>query len=451
MDNIQKRLRYCKRQVLKAHRIGEERLDANDILFRGKGVYNKVTQDGREKIKKAFVVALEHRQKHGKAGIDFQRYYYYIAANGRLAYVPRAKAQRLLLSKKIVDHQAVEVIDCGTYVTKHRRLIDGIERNRRCLDYTVKKILYDGFEEERPCKMIIDTDFRKAYTPTYHDATSTDGDLANGESCMSNMGDSAQEFYGGIKGCKVVRFETDDGTQVGRCIMYEYNDIRHYIRIYGRGLYHRTMLNMLKDSLRPQDLFGRSFCIPNMRLKTDWCEDTPNMYLDGDRYGFEIDYNDNTWYVAVDAMYDGKNTDDASIGEVYEEGDAYECDGCGARIRDVNDDDVVRIGNRYYCCCDCAYEDGYDTCEWCGEWAHVSNMICPEDANGRYCCESCANKDDYYACEECGKYYQMEDMRTDENGEKVLCEKCLDESDEYTLGDDGYIVPKQLELEVDDE
>ena len=322
MDDLHRKLNSCLKKARKTLRIGKERVWANEVLYRGEGI-SLCNEAGRDAAARAFLITLEHRQRTSLSCTDFQRYYFYIAKNGRLAYVARQKAQTLIKRGKIVNFKATEEIKGGVYV-KHRRIIADLNRSGRQLYSPVQRALEYYFDEQLPCKMIIDTDFRKAYEPTYHGCMSTDGDLANEESCMSGRGNEAQEFYGGIHGCKVARFETEDGEQVGRCIMYEYNDIRHFIRIYGRGLYHRTMLNFIKDNMKENDLFGRSESIKGLRLETDWDDDTPNMYLDGNRYG--ITKTEDGWVVTTDYNYNGKSTSDETLEYVYEDGEYYTCE-----------------------------------------------------------------------------------------------------------------------------
>lgn len=443
MDDLHRKLNSCLKKARKTLRIGKERVWANEVLYRGKGI-SLCNEAGRDAAARAFLITLEHRQRTSLSCTDFQRYYFYIAKNGRLAYVARQKAQTLIKRGKIVNFKATEEIKGGVYV-KHRRIIADLNRSGRQLYSPVQRALEYYFDEQLPCKMIIDTDFRKAYEPTYHGCMSTDGDLANEESCMSGRGNEAQEFYGGIHGCKVARFETEDGEQVGRCIMYEYNDIRHFIRIYGRGLYHRTMLNFIKDNMKENDLFGRSESIKGLRLETDWDDDTPNMYLDGNRYG--ITKTEDGWVVTTDYDYNGKRTSDETLEYVYEDGEYYTCEHCGRR---VDRDDAFWCGDYAYCDSDCAAADGWSWCERCGECIWEDDGISTEDGNV-YCCESCAKRDGYTKCPSCGKWKNEDDMFSSADGAVCMCDDCIEDSEQYELDDDNYIVLKKEYIGVNDD
>lgn len=443
MDDLQKKLNSCLRKARRATRIGKERVWANGVLYRGEGV-SLSSEVGRDAAARAFLITLEHRQRTSQSCTDFQRYYFYIAKNGRLAYVARQKAQTLIKRGKIVNFKATEEIKGGVYV-KHRRIIEDLNRKGRQLYSPVQTALEYYFDEQLPCKMIIDTNFKKAYEPIYHGCITTDGDLATEESCMSGRDASAQFFYGGIHGCKVVRFETADGKQVGRCIMYEYNNIRHFIRIYGRGSYHRTMLNLIKDNMKVNDLFGREESIKGLRLETDWDEDTPNMYLDGSRYG--ITQTEDGWVVTTDFEYDGKSTSDESLGYVYEEGDYCTCERCGRRI---DSDDAYWCGDYAYCNSDCASEDGWTWCERCGEALWDSDGIRTEDGNV-YCCASCANRDDYYKCPECGRFVYGDNLYSSEDGNISMCDDCISASNTYKLDEYDNIVEIKEEKEDNDD
>ena len=443
MDNLHRKLNSCLKKIRKKSRIGKERIWANEVLYSGEGV-NLCNEAGRDAAARAFLITLEHRQRTSLSCTDFQRYYFYIAKNGRLAYVARQKAQTLIKRGKIVNFKATEEIKGGVYV-KHRRIIEDLNRSGRQLYPPVQKALEYYFDEQLPCKMIIDTDFRKAYEPTYKGCMSTDGDLANEESCMSGRGKEAQKFYGEIHGCKVVRFETEDGKQVGRCIVYEYNGIRHFIRIYGRGSYHRTMLNFIKDNMKENDLFGRSESIKGLRLKTDWDNDTPNMYLDGNFYG--ITKTEDGWFVTTDYDYDGKNTSDETLEYVYEEDEHYTCEHCGRRV-DIGD--AFWCDEYAYCCRDCAAEDGWTWCERCGKAVWEDGGISTEDGNA-YCCESCANRDDYYKCPECSRFVYKDNLYSSEDGDISMCIDCIESSKIYKLDEDDYIVEIKEDEEDNDE
>ena len=431
MDNIQKRLNCCVRSLRNVAKKDPRRVFSNRMLF-GEEYVSIDSESRRDYVAKSLFVVLEHRQKNGKYGIDYQRYYYYKAVNGRMAYVSRSKAYNLIKKGLIVDFEATKEIPNGVYV-KHRRIIESLDREGRRMPSDVKKVLEEYFDERKPCKMIIDTNFKIAYDPEYHGCASTDGDLANEESCMSERGYEAQRFYGGIDGCKVARFETDDGEQVGRCIVYEYNNKRHFIRVYGRGAYHRTMLNMIKDSMNDGDLFGRDESLSGMKLETNWTNDTPNMYLDGNRYGLSC--IDGEWFVGTNYDYDGKSTSSDDIGDVYDK--LHRCKYCG---NVVNENDAYWCGDYVYCDDECASSDGWQFCERCGEAFDEDDSMSVISGDHAWCCEHCANRDGFYQCDVCGEYVEQDELYTTSDGETKVCSDCVSNSEVWSIDEDGYAI-----------
>ena len=260
--------------------------------------------------------------------------------------------------------------------------------------------------------MVIDTDFKKAYDPIYNNHQDTDGDKASNYSCMSGQGECAQQFYGGIHGCKVVRWETDKGDQVGRCIMYEYNGQRHFVRIYGIYDYHRTMLNMLQNEMHENDIFGRGCCIRDMELETDWTPETESMYLDGP-YGVkrcEDKNEDGNWetkYKVVEHNWDFDCNSTAHETLEYEEDEYYTCEHCGER---VHQDDVWWCGDNTYCSEECANNDGWYRCQWCDEWEYEDDGVWVDDSEYFYCCDTHAEEAGYRRCENCGEWHHKDRM-----------------------------------------
>lgn len=428
MDNINKRLDCALKEVRRNLRLGEKRILAKKMLFLGHGA-DGGSEEGRKQIVKAFFTELEYRQKANKGNVDYQRFYYYIAKNGRLASINRQKAEILIRRGKIKDHVAYEEIPQGTYV-KHRRIIDSLEKNSWRLYSSAKTVLEEYFDETLPCTMTIDTDFERAYSPCYHGCTTTDGDLATDSSCMSERGDEAQEFYGGIEGCKVARFETSDGQQVGRCIVYEHEGKRHFVRIYGQAKYHRTMINLIKDQLNDGDLFGRDFCFKNMSLKTNWTFDTPNMYVDG-CYG--ISRRDNIFYVEYGGEFEADSTSSGTLGDEFE--NYAVCDHCGDR---VSEDDAYWIDGYCYCCESCAEQEGYVRCEHCGEFVDKEDALDVDDCV--FCCGYCATIAGYTQCQECYSWVRKDDMRSSENEEIKMCKFCLENDERYALDENNNII-----------
>lgn len=371
---------------------------------------------------------------------------FYTSMEGRLAKLPYYKFKKYVKEGKIQEdgeRRAKEVIPDGVFV----RIGKYIEKNYSKWPMETKESLQRAFEEIKPCHMVIDRDFKKAYDPIYNDHQDTDGDKASNYSCMSGRGTSAQEFYGGIHGCSVVRFETEDGKQVGRCIVYEYQGQRHFIRIYGLYDYHRTMLNLLTNEMKSDDLFGRNECIDGMELETDWTDDTPNMYLDGENYGWTRDWRDNHEHyhiVADDYDNDGKSTSNGTIGE--DEDDYYTCDNCGHR---VHQDDVYYCGDYVFCSLDCAHEEGWYACDRCGEWLQERDGLWVEDDNF-YCDDGCARADGCRMCEHCGEWHGRDDMLEPESGTYYCDSECAEADGWLACAHCDDWVHKDDAIEIDD-
>ena len=359
---------------------------------------------------------------------DEDRDVFYTSLEGRLAKLPLYKYKKYVKQGKIDKsgcRRAVVTIDDGQYVKIGRY----IEKNYQHWPKQTKEALQSAFEEIKPCHMVIDTDFKKAYDPYYSCHQDTDGDAASNYSCMSGEGDRAQDFYGGIHGCKVVRWETDDGKQVGRCIMYEYNGRRHFIRIYGLYDYHRSMINLLKNEMNQGDLFGRNERIDGLELETDWNDETPSMYLDGNRYGIRHDtvWNGNKlevdkWVVSTRYDNDCKVTDHEEIQYLGDE-DVYTCECCGET---VSTDEGWWIGDHFYCSTSCANECGWYECTRCGEWEHEDDGVWTDDGDF-YCCRECAENDGFRECQSCGKWEHEDDMIETQDGCWFCNEDCADD------------------------
>ena len=127
----------------------------------------------------------------------------------------------------------------------------------------------------------------------------------------------------------------------------------------------------------------------------------------------------------------------------------YYCEECGEPI---DDDDVIWINDRPYCCdcvtwcdecesyfvgegtavikygytitvCDDCF-DRYAYCNCCGEY-HPSEMTYWIDADCESVCDDCFS--DYYGtCEDCGEHYKLKDLE-DHNG-NLLCPSCLEDA-----------------------
>jgi hypothetical protein len=376
---------------------------------------------------------LEYRQLRGvkKTSMNhYQDYVYYIAYNGRLARVPNTPKKpigsRLIKNHKLYydDYgllRSDDVIDEGTCV-KHRAIIKELDPTGKWSSYvreTIEKYL-DGGKE---CTMVIDRDFKTAYDPEYHDDFCIDGDLVTGSSCMSDQGDYAEEFYGGIDGCNIVRFE-DNGEQVGRCIMYEYNGQRHFLRIYAQRDYARCALRLLKREMHENDLFGRSERINGLCLSTNWDNCTHTMYLDGEYYGYDVNKR-----VVVDTKtstydVDFKTTGNEELSEYYDDCGLRVCENCGEWFNPENGDYVRDDNYNYYCCEDCAESAGLRKCMHCERWYDPRCREGYETPDGDwFCCASCLSNEDYCICADCGTVFYYEDG-FEVNGDWFCNEDC---------------------------
>jgi hypothetical protein len=356
----------------------------------------------------------------------------------------------MLQRRNVIDrwHRANKELngDKDTYgvkgvIIKHNRVLDDLKKT---LGEEDAKYLSVFFDKEAKCSMIIDKNFKTAYEPRYRGSAVYQGDLCASSSCMSCRGEGAESFYGKIPCCNVVRFE-QDGEQVGRCIMYEWNGKRHFIRIYGKPEYLPKMYKLLKSEMKPDDLFGRTCCIDDLQERTEITDDSTNMYLDGCKYGLvrsEDENGEGVYTICtsekskdIDGDFDlMKSTSDGTVGEQFGEGgEVYGvCDACGETIYEY-EDDYFWIGDSLFCCSDCAREAGYECCERCDEWGWGEDGIATED--GWYCCESCANRAGYYECEVCGKWEHEDYLHEVRGMYDTICDDCIEE-----LIKDGEII-----------
>ena len=408
------------------------------------------TRATTEVMVRCFFDELDYRQKRKvkKRSVNhYQDWLYYIAYDGRLARVPNTAknptGKRLLRDKtiKIDDYgilRCAKVLNNGQFV-RVRPLLDELDNGERW-DSDVKEEIAKYLDGGKQCTMVIDRDFETAYEPNYNDDFCLEGDLVTGCSCMSEQGEDAQEFYGGIENCYVCRFENDDGEQVGRCIMYKCGDVRHFIRIYAYRDYARCALRLLREELTENDIFGRCLSIRNLKLKTSWTPSTPTMYLDGNEY--RVAFSEGSFWVVNrnDWRYDFRfdSTGNEPISDTLEEKGWAVCDCCGEW---VHPDDVMYIEGYSYCCEDCAIQDGCVQCEHCGHW-HRSDEDGYYLPSGEWACdEDCLDSMGYTTCTECneviskdeafiadGKWFCNEECAKNYGYEK--CSKC----GEYKIG-----------------
>ena len=358
----------------------------------------------KERLKRNFLRYIQYTQidkrkqpKRYTVSRDLDKEVFYETEDGRLARIKGYLYKKYMKKGKVdIYMKAYDTLKEGIYAKPMKVINQALPKARE----EVKLLLASLFEGIKECEMIIDRDFKKAYRPTYNLHQDTDGDKASNYSCMSGNGEAAENFYGMIPGCYVVRWQTKDGEQVGRCIMYEWEGKRHFIRIYGRYEYHRTMINMLEAQMKEGDLFGRDKKLEGIKLPTNMDEDTEMMYLDGNRYGLK--YEEETWYLVADKYdTDCKTTSGDTLETVMY--DTSECEKCGRRR---SNDDGIWINDCFYCCSDCARDDGYIECERCGRWEHEEDAIYVD--NNWYCDSECAERAGY-------GYDSFNDEWTDDN------------------------------------
>lgn len=346
----------------------------------------------KDRLKRDFLSYISNTQidkrrqpKRYTVSRDLDKDVYYETEEGRLARI-KGYLYKKYMKKGMVDRyfKAYHVLQEGIYVRPMKLINQAIPKAKE----PMKMLIASMFEGIKECEMIIDRDFKKAYNEIYNNHQDTDGDKASNYSCMSGNGQEAENFYGLIDGCYVVRWQTKDGEQVGRCIMYEWEGKRHFIRIYGKYEYHRTMINMLEAQMKQGDMFGRDKKLEGIKLKTTMDWETSAMYLDGDRYGLKEE--DGEWFLVADNYdTDCKTTSGETLAD-YSDCTSV-CEHCGTR---ESNDNGVWIYDNFYCCDSCARKDGWDTCERCGEWLGEEDGITTSTGE-RYCHESCARNAGY--------------------------------------------------------
>ncbi len=324
-----------------------------------------------------------------------------------------------------IENTDVEFDPCGYYIANREITGEGccFVRHRPIIarigtDWSPEWLskIEEYFDGGCDCTMIIDQDFKKAYDPRYSDSSAVlDGDFVCGYSCMSNRGDDAQKFYGNIEGCYVVRFENANGEQVGRCIMYEYDGVRHFIRLYALRDYQNRANMMLKAEMRDGDIRGRDERICGMKLPVHWDEDTPNMYLDGSAYGLEIIGDE--MYITDSYDYDLKSTSEDTL---LSRLGVHKCAQCGRWHR------CIRACDEYYCSSNCARAAGLIKCDYCGKWypRDYDGDIYIEYDNKHYCSEGCAEGDGYRKCEHCGDWRRKYEMIFTAQGKYYCTDEC---------------------------
>jgi len=346
---------------------------------------------------------------------------WYLAFNGRLAkcsYLGEKRwAQTHLDNGDIIWDSVMgfyvavrEINGEGCSYVRHRPKLTEMGAENWNTDLVNK--IEEYFDGGSDCKMIIDKDFRTAYEPSYDDNQSVLGkDLVCGYSCMSGRGDDAESFYGSIEGCWVVRFEDSEGEQVGRCIMYEYNGIRHFIRLYAKKEYQNRAYAMIKAELRDDDLFGREEEIDGLELPADFDENTSNMYLDGYNYG--LSKIDGRLYITTDPDKRMCETDDSTLFNAI---GICVCEHCGEVM--LHSGDGFKLydncgDDHYFCSPECAEEDGWVKCDECDEWINKDDAL---EIDGYYFCDDrCADSYGYKQCNHCHEWCYTRDCDDDDN------------------------------------
>lgn len=347
---------------------------------------------------KMFLDELSERQwKKRMTVTNGWEYLWYITYDGRLGMVKKGGAKcnaEKLIKKHLIKPdsygvmRAEQVLDgCGCQIPQHRPIIEALSRGRWS-QYVVDTLsnLLDG---GRSMEMVIDRDFATAYAPSYDNNTHIE-DLVCSYSCMSDRPDEAQEFYGNIEGCYVARF-LKDGDDVGRCIMYEQDGIRHFIRIYCRPEYQRDCLYTLRKNMRDDDLFGRDEHIDGLHLRANFDASTPNMYLDGNSYGFTVEDGE-LYVVDDDCDWNGDSTSSGSFACEADSEGIHVCEHCGRWL--VLGDDPIEVDGCYYCDDNCAQNAGVTQCAHCGDWISDDGGFETTDGQ-RFCCRSCAQNEGY--------------------------------------------------------
>lgn len=354
-----------------------------------------------------FIYALDYYQPSENHHDDFL---WYVASDCRLArcsFIGEKKwadyhldNNNIIMADDLAPKATRVINGQGCVKVRHRPLLAKIGENWNPDKVNKINIFLDGGKD---CHLIIDRKFALAYETDYDDSNVLEGDLVTGDSCMSGRGDEAQEFYGNIDGCYVVRFENDEGEQVARCLMYEYNGIRHFIRLYALRDYQCKAYELLRAEMKEGDLIGRETQIPGLKLSCHFDETTPCMYLDGKRYGFMIEDGELFMVNTEDYSYftHCKTTGTDSLFDEYE---VCRCDHCGGLCQDP-----YNIDDNHYCSEECARADGYTKCEHCDTWINVDNDEHYVAPNGDvYCSLYCLHYDDLEVCAHCGEVYQKD-------------------------------------------
>lgn len=178
-----------------------------------------------------------------------------------------------------------------------------------------------------------------------------------------------------------------------------------------------------------------------------------------ERAGFVECFDCERWVPEDEIYYTSDG--DPICQECYDEG-YFTCEECG-EIHSM--DDMIAVNRNYsdetYVCEDCA-DRNYYRCDDCGEW--VSSRHVYYDSNLTIC-DECA--DDYVTCYDCGDVVHMDNAYYDENSEEYYCDDCAEEhrrrshihnygykpEPEFHLGegeDRASTLTFGVELEVDD-
>lgn len=136
-------------------------------------------------------------------------------------------------------------------------------------------------------------------------------------------------------------------------------------------------------------------CLDCRGHKCEICGDDAETYCEDEEewrcteHSFYCDYHER--YEVYDSNHEFYHVD--GYGDVCEEainhsGDFVQCYNCDDYIY-TESDDYVRINDRYYCCEDCAVNDGWRYCNCCDEWVSEDDYNEEQDM-----CNNCAESEE---------------------------------------------------------
>lgn len=112
-------------------------------------------------------------------------------------------------------------------------------------------------------------------------------------------------------------------------------------------------------------------------------------------------------------------------GDVHFDG-FYKCEHCDEWINE-HYDNYICVDGTYFCCDDCAYEEGYRQCDECYEWVYEDNIYTDWEENRRIC-TNCV-EDSYYYCADCG--YVVHESDAIYINDEWYCPSCAENVEEH--------------------